>query len=321
MVFTDNTLCPHCARPPAKGGGATHDHIFSEFFGGRDTVIACKHCNSGVGSRVEGKLLGPESILTLLLQQSGLPHGPLKATHSLGEFMVDLATGDHSPRRWVKTIETDSDESTVKVFGSPDEVAEITAGLERKHGPLEILSQQVGSKDSEPAWLDISVSARTSLLRRLIAKTALCALTYLQGDAFVETTMADWLREVLDAPREWPDAVKRPAHRDAESEVVPEDFDPALTVARSQAWLQRLGLPPLDVDGSLGTLVIGAEPKYPAGPHTGIVMSLLGWVIPVGLFVPGVPANMAAPTFLVKQRNEPIAIFDLAQGLPNGYEV
>lgn len=321
MVVTDNTLCPHCARPPADGGGATDDHIFSKFFGGRDTVIACKDCNSGVGSRVEGKLLGPESILTLLLQQSGLPHGPLKAKHPLGEFMVDLATGDHSALTSVSTVETDADGTTVRVFGSPDEVAKINAGLERKYGPLEILSQQVGSKDSEPESLDISVSSLTTLLRRLIAKTALCALTYLQGDAFVETAMADWLREVLDAPREWPEAVKRPPRPDAESEEVPEDFDPALTVARSQAWLQRLGLQPFDVDGSLGTLVIGAQPKYAAGPHTGIVMSLLGWVIPVGLFVPGVPANMVAPTFLVKRRDEPIAIFDLARGRPNGYDL
>jgi hypothetical protein len=235
--------------------------------------------------------------------------------------MVDLATGDHSAVTSVNAIETDANGSTVRVFGSPDEVAKIMAGLERMHGPLEILSQQVGSKDSEPESLDISVSAIIALLRRLIAKTALCALTYLQGDAFVETAMADWLRKVLDAPREWPDAVRRPAWPDVQSEQVPEDFDPALTFARSQAWLQRLGHQPFDVDGSLATLVIGAQPKYAAGPHTGIVMSLLGWVIPVGLFVPGVPVDMVAPTFLVKRRNEPIAIFDLAQGRPNGYEL
>ena len=115
--------------------------------------------------------------------------------------------------------------------------------------------------------------------------------------------------------------VEAHAYLDAESEVVPDDFDPTLTVARSQAWLHRLALPLLDVDGSLGTLVIGAEPKYISGPHTGFAMSLLGCVLPVGLFVPGVPENMVAPTFLVKRRDEPIAIFDLAQGRPNGYEV
>jgi hypothetical protein len=64
-----------------------------------------------------------------------------------------------------------------------------------------VLSEQIGSPDSEPEWLDVSVSVDMADLRRLVAKTALCALTYLQGDSFVETALATWLREVLDAPR------------------------------------------------------------------------------------------------------------------------
>ena len=50
-------------------------------------------------------------------------------------------------------------------------------------------------------------------------------------------------------------------------------------------------------------------------------MSLMGWILPTGLFVPGVPTTMWAPTFVVQKQREPIKIIDLARGLPNGYEV
>jgi hypothetical protein len=67
-------------------------------------------------------------------------------------------------------------------------------------------------------------------------------------------------------------------------------------------------------------LLIAVEPRYSAGPHTGVVMSLMGWILPTGLFAPGVPTNMWAPTFVVQKQREPIKIIDLARGLPNGYE-
>src|ERR1039458_4643014 len=209
MVVTNNILCPHCARPSIEGGGATRDHIFPSAFGGQGTIVAGRDCNSGIGSGVEGKLFGPESPFTLFLQGSGLPHGLLKATHPLGDFMVDLGTGKHTARTSVEVVSTDADGvKTFKVFGSPDEVARIRAGLDQKYGPpLEVLSEQIGSSDSEPEWLNVFVSVHVANLRRLVAKTALCALTYLQGDSFVETALATWLREVLDAPREWPTSV------------------------------------------------------------------------------------------------------------------
>jgi len=321
MVVTNNALCPHCARLPDEGGGATRDHIFPNAYGGQRTIVACKDCNSGIGSGVEGKLLGPESLLTLLQQSSGLPHGVLKAKHPLGEFMVDLATGDHSARTSVESLETGPDGVTiVKVFGSPDQVANVRAGLESKYGPLEVLSEEVGSQESKPQLLDVSVSVDTADLRRLIAKTALCALTYLQGDAFVATDLAAWLRQVLDAPREWPASVRRPPQPDPDGEAAIESFDTAETMAKVQARLAKAGLEPLEVAGSTATLVIGAEPNYVAGPYTGFVMSLMGWVVPMGLFAPGVPSNMQAPTFLVQNKQGSITIVDLAQGQPNGYE-
>lgn len=284
--------------------------------------MACRDCNSGLGSGVEGRLVGPQSPFTLALQTSGLAHGPLKATHPLGEFMVDLATGEHEARTSVETVETGVDGvTTVKVFGSPEQVAKVRAGLEQKYGRLEILSEQIGSPDSEPELLDVSVSVDMADLRRLVAKTALCALTYLQGDVFVTSALADWLRQVLDAPREWPQSVKMPRRPDPDGDgAATRSFDTADTIAKSQAWLTRLGLPPIDFARAAATLVIGVEPNYVDGPHTGFVMSLMGSVLPTGLFAPGVPADMVAPTFLVQRQREPISIIDLAQGRPNGYD-
>jgi hypothetical protein len=322
MVVTNNTLCPHCGRPPANGGGATRDHLFSEVFGGKETIVACKHCNNGIGSGVEGKLVGPSSPLTLALQSSGLPHGPLKAAHELGDFMVDLATGEHAARTSVEIVEAGADGMmTAKVFGSPVEVAKVRAGLEKKYGALEILSEKIGSPDDEPRWLNVEVSVDMADLRRYIAKTALCALTYLQGDEFVTGALAGWLRQVLDAPREWPALVKQPPQSDPNGDgAATRSFDTAETVAKSQAWLSKLGLPPLDVVGAVALLVVGAEPKYAYGPHTGFVMSLMGSVLPIGLFAPGVPTGMVAPAFLVQRQGQPIEIIDLAGGRPNGYE-
>jgi hypothetical protein len=323
MVVTNNILCPHCARPPIEGGGATRDHIFPDAFGGQGTIVACKDCNSGIGSGVEGKLFGPESPFTLFLQGSGLPHGLLKATHPLGDFMVDLATGEHTARASVEVVSTDADGGkTFKVFGSPEEVARIRAGLDEKYGPpLEVLSEQIGSPDSEPDWLNVFVSVHMADLRRLVAKTALCVLTYLQGDSFVETTLATWLREVLDAPREWPTSVRRPPQADPDGEgAATRSFDTSETMDKAQALLAKYEADPSDVTGSATTLLIGVEPRYAEGPSTAFVMSLMGWVLPTGLFAPGVPANMWAPVFVAQKQRQPIKFIDLARGLPNGYE-
>lgn len=323
MVVTNNTVCPHCARPPVQGGGATRDHIFPDAFGGQGTIVACKDCNSGIGSGVEGKLLGPESPFTLFLQGSGLPHGKLKATHPLGEFMVDLGTGDHTARTSVEVLDTDVDGvQTVKMFGNPEEIAQIRDGFEEKYGPpLEVLSEQIGSPDSEPEWLNVSVSVDTADLRRLVAKTALCGLTYLQGDPFVETELAIWLRQVLDAPREWPTSSKGPPQADPDGEgAATRTFDTAEVMTRAQDLLAKTAHDEIDMTGAAAALLIAVEPRHSAGPRTGFVMSLMGWTLPTGLFAPGVPTNMWAPTLIVQQQRKPIKIADLAQGLPNGYE-
>lgn len=322
MVVMNNTLCPHCARPPVEGGGATRDHIFPDAFGGQGTIVACKDCNSGIGWGVEGKLLGPESPFTLFLQGSGLPHGLLKATHPLGEFMVDLGTGDHTARTSVEVLDTDVDGvKTVKMFGSPEEIARIKAGFEEKYGPpLETLSEQIGSPDSEPELLNISVSVNMGDLRRLVAKTALCALTYLQGDSFIDTELAAWLRQVLDAPREWPASVRRPPQADPDGqEAATRTFDTTEITTKAQTMLAASTADPIDMTGAAASLLIAVEPRYAAGPYTGFVMSLMGWILPTGLFAPGVPNGMWAPTFVFQKQREPIEIADLARGLPNGW--
>lgn len=285
--------------------------------------MACRDCNSGLGSGVEGKLLGPESPFTLLLQGSGLSHGELKATHPLGEFMVDLGTGEHTPRTSVEELSTDADGvTTVRIFGSPEEVARIKAGFERKYGPpLEVLSEKTGSPDAEPELLNISVSIDMADLRRFVAKTALCALTYLQGDVFVETALAGWLRQVLDAPREWPTSVKRSPQADPDGETAATtSFDADQIMAKALKLLAESVADPIDTAGAAAVLLVAVEPRYPAGPRTAFVLSLMGWVLPTGLFAPGVPTGMWAPTFVIQRKREPIAVFDLARGLTNGYE-
>lgn len=258
MVVMNNTLCPHCERPPVEGGGATRDHSFPDAFGGQGTIVACKDCNSGIGSGVEGKLLGPESPFTLFLQGSGLPHGLLKATHPLGEFMVDLGTGDHTARTSVEVLDTDVDGvKTVKMFGSPEEIARVKAGFEEKYGPpLETLSEQIGSPDSEPEVLNISVSVNMGDLRRLVAKTALCALTYLQGASFIGTELATWLRQVLDAPREWPASVRRSPQADPDGqEAATRTFDTTEIMTKAQTMLAASTAGPIDMTGAAAALL------------------------------------------------------------------
>jgi hypothetical protein len=89
---------------------------------------------------------------------------------------------------------------------------------------------------------------------------------------------------------------------------------------KAQAVLAKTGVDPIDMTGAAAVLAIAVEPRYSAGPRTGFVISLMGWILPTGLFAPGVPTNMWAPTFVVQKQREPIKIIDLARGLPNGYE-
>jgi hypothetical protein len=90
-------------------------------------------------------------------------------------------------------------------------------------------------------------------------------------------------------------------------------------MTNAQALLAKNVGDPIDMTEAAATLLIAVEPRYSAGPRTGFVMSLMGWTLPTGLFAPGVPTNMWAPTVVVQKQREPIKIIDLAQGLPNGY--
>jgi hypothetical protein len=240
----------------------------------------------------------------------------------LGDFFVDLETGEHIAL-FSHKVETDVDGTeVVKWFGSPDKVAEHQAAFEQKHGaPQEIIGKDVGSPDTPPKEGFIHVSDDMTDLRRFLAKTALCALTYLQGDPFIESALASWLRAVLDAPREWPSTVKRSPRPDPDGEeAATRSFDTSDINTKFQAELARRGIDQVDVSGVLATLLIGPSSHHPNGPRTFFVMSLLGEVLLTGLLAPGVPANMHSSLMLVKRLKEPMQIVDLARGLPNGYE-
>ena len=204
--FSANDLCPHCGRPVANGGGPSREHIFPEAFGGRTTVMACSDCNSGIGTGVEGRLLGSSSAMTFFQQGSGLPHKELKASNAQGEFRVDLGTGRHPARLRVGESEFKGSK-TYQISGTPDDARRVLEGLARD-GSISaeqideiVESGRVDAAKSEN--LTMTISLDLVLVRRLLAKISLCVLTYLQGDVFIATSMAEWLRQVLDAPRHW----------------------------------------------------------------------------------------------------------------------
>jgi hypothetical protein len=144
--------------------------------------------------------------MTFFQQGSGLPHKELKASNAQGEFRVDLGTGRHPARLRVGESEFKGSK-TYQISGTPDDARRVLEGLARD-GSISaeqideiVESGRVDAAKSEN--LTMTISLDLVLVRRLLAKISLCVLTYLQGDVFIATSMAEWLRQVLDAPRHW----------------------------------------------------------------------------------------------------------------------
>jgi len=318
---TTNDICPHCGRPVSIGGGPTREHIFPEAYGGRTTVIACADCNSGVGSGVEGRLLGSNAAMTFFQQGSGLPHRELTASNAQGEFRVDLGTGKHTAKLKVSESEHEG-AKTYQIFGTPEDAKRVLEGLAREGKvPADQIDEIIESGRIDPNEsenLTIAITLDLTLMRRLLAKVSLCALTYLQGDNFIVTDMAEWLRQVLDAPRHWgkglaqaeqPDPAGVGSNEEVDTEALFGSFwsmyqgpDETLTGEGGDDKCQLIIWPLMSGDGS----------------RTIFAMSLLGVIIPTGLVAPGQPSSMFAPTLLSERIAGPPIVRDLAMGLPNG---
>jgi|GEM_PF-1440132 hypothetical protein len=320
MAFTNNTLCPHCGRLTTDGGEATDDHVFPEAFGGRDTIRACKWCNSGLGSGVEGKLLKPPSRFVTRLHEFGLPNPMVPVTTQDGrQFKVDLATGEHIAKTSVEVTNDADGTQLVEMFGSLDEVAKHKANFERKYGaPLEIVNAVVGSPDDPPVEGNIDVLDDMRDHRRFVAKTALCAMTYLHGDPFIESPLAVWLRDVLDAPREWPAKDRRMPRADPDGiGASTRSFDTADISRKFQGELARRGFEQVDLSAALVTMLIAPSERYPSGPKTLFVMSLLGEVLLTGLLAPYLPIDRLSSVMLVQHLKQRIEVIDFAGGAVN----
>jgi hypothetical protein len=303
------------------GGGPSREHIFPEAFGGRKTILACTDCNSGVGTGVEGRLLGSNSALTFFQQGSGLAHKELTASSDKGQFRVDLATGQHTAI--LKVNESVGEEGkTHQIFGTPEEARGVIEGLRRDLTPEHIQeiidSNRIVSNKSE--MLTMNITLDLVLVRRLIAKVSLCALTYLQGDDFISSDLAKWLRQVLDAPKHWGKGLAQAEQSDPagvgsidwidteglfgsfQTEYL--EYNATSAAEDFQKDKCQLIIWPLRTNGEMKTI---------------FALSILGIIIPTGLVALDEPNRMFTATMFSETNEDPPVVRDLAQGLPNGY--
>ena len=310
--------CPHCDRPVSEGGGPSDEHIFPETFGGRTTITACTNCNSGIGTAVEGKLLISNAALTVLNPDPKSPRKELLASNTDGEFWVDLPSGKHTAK--LKVTESSTE---VQVFGTPEDARKVLQGMALK-GKIDadeidglIANGLVNTEVSNDLTMTITLDLQ--LVRKLIAKVSLCALTYLQGDVFISTSMAAWLRQVLDAPRYWGMGRAQPEQPDPGGSGAIDNVD---SDALFRSFWNQLGVDEPATSGhdeNVCEFIIWPNRSNMAEPKTTFVLKLQGTVLPTGLVVPDLPREMFAPTLFSDSTIKRASIVDLASGLPNGH--
>jgi hypothetical protein len=249
-----------------------------------------------------------------------MSRGELLASGEDGDFFVDLATGEHRAKLKVEQTESDGIK-TVRIFGTPADVARVQEGLRNKYG--EAIVEEPGavpptsSDETEPPWLKIDLSLDVAQLRRLVAMTALGGLTYLQGDPFIVSSQAAWLRAVLDAPRDWPREFALQAQPDPDDRnLMNPIFDPEAIFSGVNQIFTSAGRPAPDALSRNCRLVIVPQPRQGEGGRTLIAMALPGFVIPHVIEAPGVPNDMWSPVVLSEGETGPLVIHDV--GLPNG---
>lgn len=238
-------MCPHCGRSLAQCDQLSDDHIVSKFLGGTWTVPACKTCNDVLGNGVEGRLF-KGSWLTVLSQDAGLTSGWVYGRNEHGQkIRQHFGRGGAYEWQTPRVVANTDQERYVTIAVPPHAGANYIKGLEKKYGG----QARVVDRVSAPVeWVTVNSNLSMYDLRRLTAKSALCAGAHLWGDVFLHSPAAQWLRVVLDVGGDWPkDRTDGPAssaepHAGGRWSVTPEDFEfmrrqvePALAPALARA--------------------------------------------------------------------------------------
>lgn len=196
------TMCPHCACP-LSGVQTSRDHIVSAFLGGTWTVPSCKTCNDVLGASIEARLARPNSWLTVLSQAEGLTEGWVhgrnereqRTRHHFGSRSHEWVTP------WHEKVSEGTDRTRLRVAAPPHTQSGYIQHLAKLYGGQAIEIDRF-TAPVEQQTIDTTVSIFD--LRRLSAKTALCAGAFSWGDEFLTSPGAQWLRTVLDVGSEWP---------------------------------------------------------------------------------------------------------------------
>lgn len=309
--------CPHCLRPEADAGPLTEDHVFPEFLGGRATVAACSDCNHGLGHGLEGGLAGPKGLLTPAAQLYGKSKGELLAEAEHGRVRLNLGSGEPEVLQSVDVRQEDG-RLTVDAAGTEQQMRELLRGLRRKHGDqvpeFDDLPEQARARVSVA---DVQVTLVGSLtgLRRLSAKVALCAGARALGDAYTTSALADWLRLVLDAPRDWPGDRQQAPRPDPQE---PLDRAPTGDAAGLLKGVeQSLALfpaqepfPALATDPKVNQAVLIPL----AGGRVAVVVSVGGMTLPV-LIAPAPLPDRELPVIVREPAGSPLQVLDVEQWL------
>lgn len=216
-----HTRCPLCGDPFGTQPTSL-DHVVPKAMGGvdREQVRVCSPCNNGLGTELEGALLGRTGVLTKLSVQRGWATSRLDAVSPAGlRYDWDAATADATLKGPSHTVEPAAEGKTTVHFMLPmhllDGVDLDDPYAVLRHGyPGHILRKILGERGGEVSGAEIvsrgeqtegiaEIPVDLPLLRRLAAKVAINAGAFEWGESFTSSALAEWLRELLDARQSW----------------------------------------------------------------------------------------------------------------------
>lgn len=296
-----NSFCPFCARP-IEAATRSRDHVFGEAFGGGLKVSCCRDCNSKIGHEVEGLLHRPDSMLALARASAGLPGKPLRGHYKGDGRAVDVHWGGGGavPRDPRVDVDKKKDGTAdIHVEGTEEQVRKLWPGLQKRFGdaipPIEdALAKGTRTNDPSP-WVEINLVNQLPNMHRFAAKVALGGGAAIWGDDFVESALADSLREVLTSPDDGydPEGLKCGL---GYLSAIPEAARGAFPVELPDISVPRPG-PNVQATSQV---VFGPIPGG-SQPLTAIFVHILNFAVPpYGLIVPGAPPH--APTLPVVLR-------------------
>jgi hypothetical protein len=207
-VVVTRTLCPYCHRVLESVGKTSDDHVVTKAVGGRVTVRTCKVCNDVSGSAIEGKLLSANGMMTFMAQHAGLRVRPLDGFGETGRYTADFRTMKFEPVPRVD-VRAEGDRLQVDIVAAPHRTRKILRDLSRRYPAFPVPTyEQLTAEQREQApteRINTDLVVELDVARRWLAKTALGTGAYIWGDSFTTAPLGDWLRQVLDIRRDWPD--------------------------------------------------------------------------------------------------------------------